>query len=59
LMKGMRLDLLAPYREPLGTSCPEGGSSGSGWRMVTTGETEPQEDVTSRDLRKEGTVTHQ
>jgi hypothetical protein len=31
----------------------------SGWRMVTAGETEPQEDVTSKYLGKEGKVTHQ
>jgi hypothetical protein len=30
----------------------------SGWRVVTTGKTEPQEDVTSRNLEKERSVIH-
>jgi hypothetical protein len=45
-------------REQLGTSWPYGGSGGNGWGIVAVRGAEPQEDATSRNPGKEGTVIH-
>jgi hypothetical protein len=51
-MMVIHLDLLAPYQGAIRGERPKGRSSGSGWREVTAGKTDPREDETKRSHRK-------